>query len=265
MATPTKSNKRGRWKPQEGTEAKRLNFSSEGDWNLAGGSTVLSQTRGSSRAKTSPGDDVADGGSVRGDRDDDSTLSSMTNDGGILLLKKPPSCRVTIEVNPVATVLEKHLKCPECDGFLEVVFPTMCLATSVQLECKNKSACTCAAPQAPAAAEHVLVDDDSVSGKHNTDCAVNVQCVLSFISSGDGGTEAARLNGLIGLPSATHMQSRSFGEMEKQMAGSSEQLTEELILLNLHEEVLMALGDETDAASNKCVDLWKQRAPPREH
>lgn len=141
----------------------------------------------------------------------------------------------------------------------------MCLVTSVRLECKNKASCTHVALQAAASAEHVVAKEDSASRKRNTDCAANAQHVPAFLSSGDGGTEAARLNGMLGLLNATHMQNRSFGETEKQMSSNLEQLTEELILVNLDREASTVLGDETDGSGNKLTELWRERSPPRQH
>ena len=41
-----------------------------------------------------------------------------------------------------------------------------------------------------------------------TDFAVNVLCVLGFLSSGDGGTEAARLLGMLGIANDATMEAQ---------------------------------------------------------
>ena len=68
--------------------------------------------------------------------------------------------------------------------------------------------------------------------ERNSDYAVNALFVLGFIASGDGGTEAARLNGLLGLPNSTHMDTRSFGGIEKEMVGKLQQFANDIILQN---------------------------------
>ena len=129
---------------------------------------------------------------------------------------------------------EEHLKCPKCDSGTAVLFPTICIvATGMRLECKNKQLCTYAALSPPSQAEHVLVDNEGGSRTRNSDYALNVLFVLSFISSGDGGMEASRLCGLLGHPNNTTMQSRSFGNIEEQMSKAIQDLADEIVLRNL--------------------------------
>lgn len=245
-------------------ETKKLALSNEGDWKLPKGNEGMRRTRGANR-----GGAILEQSEVcPSENDDNSTLSSLTNETGSIdshVAKKPPPTRVIIEANPVAAMLEKHLKCPECNSTLSVQFPTRCIATSVRLECTNRSSCIYVALSAPSLAQQVLVEEEeTVSRQRNTDYAVNVAYVLSFLGSGDGGTEAARLSGLLGLPNATHMQSRSFSAIENQMSGKLQQFADEIILMNLEKEVGIVLGDARDANDNKLFDLWKQRQLPRE-
>ena len=270
MSTPQKSNSSSsrKWKPSATTEARKLS-NNEGDWNLAGG--VIDQGR---RARTRrvlmrelPSPTRTDGCDAD---DDNSTVSSLTDDSiTSKSSRRPPHSRVIIEVNPVAAMLEKHLVCPKCKegGSLAVSFPTTCVASSCRLECQNKMKCTYAVVQKPALAKSIPLADDAGSALivRNTDYATNVLYVLGFIACGDGGTEAARLLGLLGLPNSTTMQSRSFGNIEKEISPVLQAYSDEIIMDNLRKEVALVLGDAMDDNNNKLYDLWLEKKLPEQH
>jgi hypothetical protein len=105
----------------------------------------------------------------------------------------------------------------------------------------------------PATAEILAID----GRERSTDFAINALYVLGFLSCGDGGTEAGRLLGLLGLPNDTTMQSRSFGLIEERISPTIREVTDTVLLDNLTEEVKLTwaqLGDkdETD------LDNWKK-------
>ena len=59
----------------------------------------------------------------------------------------------------------------------------------------------------PAGADVPLPEDSgSALIERNADYAVNILFVLGFMSSGDGGKEAERILGLLGLPNYTTME-----------------------------------------------------------
>ena len=99
------------------------------------------------------------------------------------------------------------MKYPECKGDMFISFPTLCLESSVRIECSNRASCTYAALSITALAMNMVMDIETDSRTRNTYYALNSLYILSFIASGDGGTEAARLFGLLGLPNSTTMQS----------------------------------------------------------
>jgi len=69
--------------------------------------------------------------------------------------------------------------------------------------------------------------------ERNTDCAVNILFVLGFITSGDGGKEAERILGLLGLPNYTTMEKRSFTTIEEHITGPTQDLAKEVMFENL--------------------------------
>ena len=84
--------------------------------------------------------------------------------------------------------------------------------------------------------------------KRTTNYAINVLYVLGFMASGDGGTEAERLLGFLGLPNSTTMDSRSFPEIEKRIAPMIVELLEEIIEENLVKEIEMTMRAEAAKA-----------------
>ena len=223
MSTQQKSNsskKRKKWKPRANAEARRLG-NNEGDWSLPSG-VSLSRTRGSS--KRSPLEEekspaipcqnlfVAEDTSVASSI----TASTVASSTSRKKYSKPPATRVIIEVNPVTLLLEKYLAkaCPSCGSALKVSFPTTCIASGCRLVCVNEGGCTYVDLCTPCGSG-VPMADGSQKITRNTDFGLNALYVISFIASGNGGTEAARLLGMIGLPNSTIMQSRSFGNIER--------------------------------------------------
>ena len=89
-----------------------------------------------------------------------------------------------------------------------------------------------------------------------TDCAANVMCVLAFLTSGDGGTEASRLLGLLGMPNDTTIAGNAFSKVEEHIGPSIRQLAKDAVKENLIEEVrlgMVAHGNWNEATFNK----WK--------
>lgn len=267
--TPLKSNSSSskKWRPSASTEARRLG-NNEGDWNLATGAastTNLSRTRGR-RSRLSLPQSLPQPRQLCNVDDDSTALSSLTDDASASSKhRRPPHTRVIIEVNPVTSMLEKYLRCPKCQAALAVTFPTTCLASGCRLKCQNEMDCDFVVVEAPIGSEVPLSDDaGSALITRNTDYALNVLYVIGFISSGDGGTEAARLLGLLGLPNSTTMQSRSFGNIEKQLSPVIQEYTDEIMMGNLCKEVASKLGDRVDDNGNRLYDRWVERNLPEE-
>ena len=85
--------------------------------------------------------------------------------------------------------------------------------------------------------------------KRSTDFALNVMFVLCNIANGDGGTEASRPLGFLGLPNDATMETRTFQITEERIAPVIWKVYNGTLEDNLKEEV----GLSTDR--NKFV-LW---------
>jgi hypothetical protein len=130
--------------------------------------------------------------------------------------QKPSNSRVLLEVAQLERVFH-NFGCPVCGSEVVVKLRTVCIASSLGIECTNTETCKWFLHPEPANATTIHeVDEDNY--ERMTDFAVNVLYVLGFISMGDGPTEAARLLGLLGLPNDTTMESRSFGIIEERIA-----------------------------------------------
>jgi hypothetical protein len=128
--------------------------------------------------------------------------------------KKPASSRALLEVKSLQDLLAKHCHCPECDGPVQSTVKTICLASSVSLVCCNDECGYIFYSEPPAGTR--LQDSDK--RQRMSDYAVNMLYVLGFLACGNGGTEAGRLLGVLGLPNDTTMEKRSFGIIEDTMA-----------------------------------------------
>jgi len=77
------------------------------------------------------------------------------------------------------------------------------------------------------------------------------------MSSSDGGTEAERLLGLLGLPNSTTMNKRSFGIIQERLAPVVETLTQQVLTLNLEKEVELCYNNRTDDDGIALFTKWK--------
>jgi hypothetical protein len=79
--------------------------------------------------------------------------------------------------------------------------------------------------------------------------------VLGVISNGDGGLEAERLLGLLGLPNDTTMEGKSFANIEDRIAPTILKVNNEIIHENLIEEVNNATPNMNFRSGDK---LWRR-------
>ena len=167
--------------------------------------------------------------------------------------KKPPSTRVIVEVESVTTSFEKHCRCLECGGPVEMTMRTIFIATSLMITCKDPK-CAYVFHSIPPA----LVDvESSDNHERSTDYAVNILYVIGFLSCGDGCTEAARLLGLLGLPNDTTMETRSFSIIEERISPAIRQLTATILQENLAEEVQRSMV-KSNTYDEHDFELWKR-------
>jgi hypothetical protein len=166
---------------------------------------------------------------------------------------KPVHKRVVIEINNIDKAIAS-LACSQCGEAVKVTIRTVCLASSIGLECTNEDCGFLYHPEPPAGTTIHLARNDNF--ERSTDYAINVLYVLSFISMGDGPTEAARQLGLMGLPNDTTMKSRSFSIIEGRISPIIRDLCKDTILENLTEEARLSMeASETHDVHD--FNLWK--------
>jgi hypothetical protein len=177
---------------------------------------------------------------------------------------KPQQERVIVELNAVTDIVLKHLqKCPKCKSTLIITFPTEGITSGCQIACSNEVAgCTYIAAASLAMA-YVPLPNGSINTARNTDYALNIAFILSLLQSSDGGTEAARILGMCGLPNSTTMQARMFGKIEETIAPIVEELVNEILFENLKVEVSIFYGNKQDDDGTKLYDLWLEKKLPQ--
>jgi hypothetical protein len=151
---------------------------------------------------------------------------------------KPANNRVVVEVEHMESLLGQ-LSCRQCGGAVKMTVKTVCIASSLGIECLNEDCGFIFHPPAPAATTIHLARGDNF--ERSVDYAVNVIYVLGFLSMGDGCTEADRLLGLSGLPNDTTMKGRSFGIIEDSVGPIIREPCQETILDNLMEEARLSM------------------------
>jgi hypothetical protein len=148
--------------------------------------------------------------------------------------KKPAANQIIIETSALEDIIENTCHCcSECLGPVDVSYRTICLATSVHLTRRDELWGFVYHAPCPAAASL----GEAKSRECSTDYALNIQYVLGFIASGDGGVEASRLLGLMGLPNDTTMETRSFLNIKDRISSFIQELSKDIPLENLVEEV----------------------------
>jgi len=108
----------------------------------------------------------------------------------------------------------------------------------------------------------VDVNGGSALIERQTDYAINILWVLGFLTSGDGGTEAGRLMGILGLPHSTSMQKRFFSSIESRISPHVIALCDEVLTDNLKDEVKLFYNNKRNADGVLVYDLWARKELP---
>jgi hypothetical protein len=253
----------------------------ETDWNLAGSqkaAVITTRTRngGSGRpcfvhrkkafikplSSGSDSESLVESESGEEDVDDIDEILEPLPVTGVLLnedeqdteadTNKPPNTLAILEVAGLLETLTTHCRCPCCDAAMKPRIATLCLSSTVILDCFNEICGYVHESPDTAKAKVGRQEVARPSRNRSTDYAINILWVLGFISIGDGCSEAAgRLLGLLGLPNDTTMESRSFTIIEERISPYIHRLTEEILQENLTEEVRHSVTPED-------FHLWKR-------
>jgi hypothetical protein len=166
---------------------------------------------------------------------------------------KPPASRVIVDVDILTSTLQDTSRCMQCNGPVEVSLRTTCLATKIMMYCKSARCGFIYKSPPPAEVQTERLD----KRERSTDYCINILFVLGFISCGDGGVEAARVLGLMGLPNDTTMETRSFALIENRISTAIQQVTTDILLESLIEEAMLSMRNATDQDDND-FQQWKQ-------
>ena len=260
-----------RWKASKDAESRKL-ASSDG-WTFDGNSSMSSSpflTAGSSSRGKRVNIEFVDGSLLPASSpikrtrltDEEVVLSTVGDSSSISSSRstrpKPPATRVLLEKKMIGDMMERHMKCPKCSEPVAICFPTVCIASGCRIDCSN-TMCDFVEMERPHTATLPVTDDmGSPFIVRNTDYQVNIAYVLAFMASGDGGKEAERVLGFLGLPNSTTMEKRSFTGIEERISPLIHELNEEILSKNLSDAVEKhydgcRLGDKL------LFDLWKEQ------
>jgi hypothetical protein len=279
----------GQWIASVSKETSKLT-NRESDWNLRGGFAIATASRtghgGSgrtNRAKRFFDELVADdsigpnestetasssalsssgGGQQQGIEELD--LSSVASSSSTVYeeereVVKPPASNVIVEAKALVEAIEENCRCSECNSKVEVSYKTVTIATSILITCRNEQCGYVYHSHSPASARLDDLNDKFEDDRFEriTDFGINIQFVLAFLSSGDGGVEAARLLGLLGLPNNTTMEGRTFPKVEERISDKLQQVSKDILLENLTEEVRLAFEASSVQDMND-FQQWKE-------
>jgi len=261
-ATPIRGSS-SRWRANQSIESRKLSYH-ESDWRLPGSSLPTTRTRhgGQGRPNLNRKSDADELESV----DDDQSKTSDTDETEVDDLseeeadkqtpnnRKPPATRVILEVGSLIKIMDELCQCQDCGGPLEIEIKTTCVASHVKAMCKDPVCGYILHSEPPAPT--TIHESNNDNYNRNTDYAINVLYVLGMICNGDGCTEASRMLGLLGLPNDTTMDGRSFHIIEERIGPIIRQLTDEILLENLTEEVRLSTEHEVDYMT------WKNSIDP---
>ena len=269
MSTNNKTKPAG-WKASAERELKRLKPDEE-DWSLpgTGGATATpsSRTRGKSSSDdmsditsmTSPSKPAAGGGAVLFG----GSKPPRPSGGSVALrnIEGVPAERGIMELYKLKVLMERTCVCQLCGSKnITVTFPTNCIATHTIVTC-NECVWEDGRADKPAPATTIQLDLNPTpsldSKERNTDFAINVQFVLCHLAGGDGGREAGRLLGFLGLPKSTSMGRRAFTDIETRIGIVIRAVTREIVINNLINECKATM--EKDGTYDEALfNTWKE-------
>lgn len=135
---------------------------------------------------------------------------------------------------------------------LTVAFDHVGPAATLTIACVG---CTSSVMSAPT---ETALNAEKKSGTRLTSSSVNILCVSSFLTVGDGGAEAQRLAGFLGLPRNASMEKSIFSTIEKKTSPAIEVITEDILFKNSCQEVkgihAQDVSFDFEAWKKACID-----------
>ena len=146
-----------------------------------------------------------------------------------------------------------NFHCPKCKRKLTVDFSSICLATSCSVACSDDKCDFEVSGGSLTTADNMVGTNKQ---KRSTDYATNVLYVLSFICSGDGGKEAARLLGALDLPNSASMEKTSFPTIHRKISPLLEGIADQACHEALLEEVRQVMLSQPEKYGPGHFERW---------
>lgn len=150
------------------------------DWELAACPMSTRRTRGGGGLPNGASEDKA----VIAEEPDEDSSDEDEEEEDVLVddptkkAPKPDNTRVLLEVEQLQSVFQQ-VGCPKCGGDVSLSLRTICIATSIGMECENKETCQWFFhPEPPAAT--TIHDANEDNYERTTDYAINVLYILGL-------------------------------------------------------------------------------------
>ena len=95
--------------------------------------------------------------------------------------KKPKESRVILETRALTELMERHIRCPNCSSGVKVSYHSKMIATTIRMDCTDPT-CGFVDVEKPTIASPPLPEGSSLNIKRNSDAAINILYVLSFLT-----------------------------------------------------------------------------------
>jgi hypothetical protein len=163
----------------------------------------------------------------------------------------PAPTRSIIDNRVVSDLVYRNALCRFCkEGDVTLSFMSLGkgIATVPRLACSKPG---CSDVNAESELPRTTLSTGQVQRERLEQWAINVEYVLSFMASGDGGTEAGKVLGFLNLPNATTMGPNSFTKIERKLHAPIIALADELV----HKQVFLEVRTATEG-TNFDYDAW---------
>jgi hypothetical protein len=172
----------------------------------------------------------------------DASSSIGSDTSSMVETVKLPNSNMIIETRPLTETIEENIRCSECGCNVTASYKTITIATSIQITCNNEECGYVYHNHSPAMAQLDAANDNFEEDQFEriTHFRINIQFVLAFLSSGDGGVEG-----------------RTFPKVEEWISAKLQKLSRDILLENLTEEARLSF-EADPVQDNNDFDQWKE-------
>ena len=141
-----------------------------------------------------------------------------------------------VDVEALQSSLESNLVCKKCQSSISMKYSSIGLATELLFTCKNNHTFNIY-PSTCRTLHKTKKNGSKQIQERASWYAINVQYVMSILSSGNGPRDSSTISSFLGFPSATNFGSSTFSAVEQEIGNYLIKVAEESMEDALEEEV----------------------------